>query len=78
MQCVSDNTRLCFVNFDAVRQQGSFGFVSQLADDWYTVRDGISTNKLMPVLSAIGSDGQGGKSEPAQKMTDGQGLQPVV
>jgi hypothetical protein len=46
-------------------------------DDWYTVRNGISADKLMPALLVIVRDSEG-KSEPAQKMTDGQGLQPTV
>ena len=78
MQCVSNDTRLCLVNLDTVCEQGSFEFTSQLVDNWYTVRDGISADKLMPVLSAIGHDGQEGKSEPVRKMTDVQGPQPVA
>ena len=70
VQCVSGSTHFRLVNFDAICQQGSFEFISQLADDWYTVRNGISADKLMPVLSAIGRDGQEGESEPAQKMSD--------
>jgi len=47
-------------------------------DNWYTVRDGISADKLIRALSIIARNDQEGKLKPARKMIDGQGLRLVA